>query len=229
MQSIQHNLTLWNRYLDQTRLSFSEMEKNLKASQALQAAEAEIARLRVDAEGREATLTTARLGRAAAEDALHGEQEARQRERELRQKLDEERAAERIAERERQMKEVEDADASGYNAAHAEAEAIYRAQVTSALRRGYLQGLDAANVSPDSMLRASGPTPMTAPRMVIPPVTSSQVENPDPLNFAFPARTDEASADGRTPAMGGRGQSDGDVPLTPSTQHPDDPGKLPDH
>ena len=201
----------------------------MKATNDLQAAEAEIARLRADAEAREAALTTARMGRAAAEDALRDEQEARRRETEARRKQDEERAARMNAERERHAKEVEDADASGYNTAHAEAEATYRAQVTSALRRGYLQGLDAANVSPDSMLRASGPTLMTAPRMEIPPVTSSPVENPDPLNFAFPERTADASADGRTPAMGGRGQSDGDVQLAPSTEHPDDPGQLPDH
>ena len=123
---------------------------------------------------------------------------------------------------------MEDADAAGYNAAHSEAEASYRAQVTSALRRGYLQGLDVANVSPDSMLRASGPTPMTAPRMENPPVTTSQVENPDPLNFVFPARTEDASADGRTPAMGGQSQADGDVLLAPSTQHPHVSGQLPD-
>ena len=200
----------------------------MKATNALQAAEAEIARLRVDAEAREAALTTARMGRAAAEDALKEEQEGRQRERDLRQRLDGERVAEAIDERERQRKAIEDADASGYNAAHAEAEATYRAQVTSALRRGYLQGLDAANVSLDSMLRASGPTPMTAPRMGNPPVTTSQVENPDPLNFAFPARTEGASADGRTPAMGGQSQADGDASLTPSTQHPHESGYLPD-
>ena len=80
------------------------MEGKLKATNALQVTEAEVSRLRADAEAREAALTTTRMGRAAAEDALKEEQEARQRERDLRQKLDEERATEAIAERERQMK-----------------------------------------------------------------------------------------------------------------------------
>ena len=139
------------------------MEGRLKATNALQAAEAEAARLRADAEAREEALTTARMGRAAAEDALKVEQESRQREKDLRKNLDEEKVAEAVADRERQRKAVEDADAAGFNDGLEEAEASYRAQVTSALRRVYLQGLDAANVSPDSMLRASGPTPMTAP------------------------------------------------------------------
>ena len=92
-----------------------------------------------------------------------------------------------------------------------------------------MQGLDAANVSPDSMLRATGPTPRTAPRMENPPVTTFQVENPDPLNFAFTARTEDASADGRTPAMGGQSQADGNAPLAPSTLHPYVSGQLPDN
>ena len=137
-QSIQHNLTLWNRYLDQSRLTFQEMEGKLKATNALQVAEAEVAGLRDDVEVREAALTTARMGRAAAEDALKEDQDGRQTERDLRHKLDEERAAGEVADRESQRKEVEDADAAGFNAALEEAEASYRAQVTEALRRGYL-------------------------------------------------------------------------------------------
>ena len=101
------------------------MEGKLKATNALQAAEAEVARLRADAEAREAALTTAWMGRAAAEDALKEEQEGRQRERDLRHKLDEERAARAVADRERHRKAVEDADAAGYNAAHSEADATY--------------------------------------------------------------------------------------------------------
>ena len=69
------------------------MEGKLKATNALRAVEAEVARLQVDAEAREAALTTARMGRATAEDALKEEQESRQIEREARHKLDEERAA----------------------------------------------------------------------------------------------------------------------------------------
>ena len=102
------------------------MEGRLKATNALQTAEAEIARLRADAEAREAALTTARMGRAAAEDALRDEQEARRRETEARRKQDEERAAEVVASRERQRKELEDADAAGFDAGLEEAEASYQ-------------------------------------------------------------------------------------------------------
>ena len=54
------------------------------------------------------------------------------------------------------------------------------------------------------------------------------MENPDPLSFSFPKRAADASADGRTPAMGGQSQVDGDVLLAASTQHPHVPGQLPD-
>ena len=68
--------------MEQSRETFQEMEGRRKVGKALRAAEAEIAQLRVDAEAREAALTTARLGRAATEDSLRDEQEARARERE---------------------------------------------------------------------------------------------------------------------------------------------------
>ena len=58
-------------------MTFQEMEGRRKAGEALKATEAEIAQLRVDAEAREAALTTARMARAAAEDSLKEEQEAR--------------------------------------------------------------------------------------------------------------------------------------------------------
>ena len=101
-----------------------------------------------------------------------------------------------------------------------------------------MQGLDAASVSPDSMLRASIPTPVTAPQMGTPPVTAprtgtprvttSQVENPDLLSFAFPADTGVVAANGSTPVMGVGNLTGGDATLAPSTQHPHVSGQLPD-
>ena len=79
-------------------MTFQEMEGRRKAAAALHTAETEIAQLRSDSEAREAALTTARMARAAAEDSLKEEQEARKRDMELQLKLNDERAAEAIAE-----------------------------------------------------------------------------------------------------------------------------------
>ena len=69
----------WN---SQERLSRRWKEGRRKAGEAIRAAEAEIAQLWVDAEAREAALTTTRMARVAAEDSLRDEKEARARERE---------------------------------------------------------------------------------------------------------------------------------------------------